>query len=186
MVEYRVISDQSRTNLETTVNARLAEGWKLAGGISVCSVSSTDLCYAQAMTRDLGTLTVTSPSWKVEVNPFSPDLTKPTASPVLAQMNSCDRVWMPVQPEPTHKVYDEESDTWSPVIPEWTDIHGNPVAPQSKPKTDREKLVDVLTEIGIDFKQNGDRIDIAHDWMIKGCDYTAVLFKPDGSYYRMT
>jgi hypothetical protein len=135
MVEYRVISEFTRINLETVVNAKMTEGWKLAGGVSVDSGQ-----FNQAMTRE--------PAYTTVLNDETREYVK-TRLPYLSEHES-----------------------------------SAPVAPQSK--TDQEKLVDVLTEIGIDFKQNGDRIDIAHDWMIKDCDYTAVLFKPDGSYYRMT
>lgn len=106
-MEYKFVQGVNYFDIIAKVEQELNNGWKLAGGISVCAVSPIDVRYTQALTRDPATLATTAP-------------------PVLAQMNTEDHVWVPA----------------SPVIP---------VPDLIAPKSDQQKLIDVLTEIGIPY-----------------------------------
>lgn len=58
----------------------------------------------------------------------------------------------------------------------------DPVAP----KSDRERLVALLTEIGIPYKDHDDDcLDIGTKAMIDGLSYAQVVFNEDGSYHRL-
>ena len=63
MIEYRILRNDSASNLEIDVQMHLAIGWKLHGGVSVSMIvwsreqkdsyqRQTESLYAQAMTKE--------------------------------------------------------------------------------------------------------------------------------------
>lgn len=166
MIEYKVISEYTKSNLVLEVNNSLREGWKLAGGVSVSVLTPRDTWYCQALTRDLGTLTTTT--WKPE-----PSVTgKPAVTDIYGN---------PV-PDPRWAKLNEKDGTWPHVI---TEI---PVPDPVAPKSDEQKLIDVLTEIGIPHQT--DRGNKGYSWVdltyegtadYDSGDFTTVNFK-NGKY----
>ena len=48
-MEYIIIKDSSEYQLMLDVTQALKDGWKLAGGLAVCTFSSGALFFAQAL-----------------------------------------------------------------------------------------------------------------------------------------
>lgn len=54
-MEYRILTSESYIDLETTINAKISDGWILQGGISVTLSESDEfryVIYAQAVTKE--------------------------------------------------------------------------------------------------------------------------------------
>ncbi len=52
MTKYQLVQRRSQHELSERVNAMLAEGWKLQGGISVANEANGNYIYVQAMTKE--------------------------------------------------------------------------------------------------------------------------------------